>query len=83
MLHQLTVADHEPWRQVTDTALNEYRALFTSVLSMVVRRQPEAGHNISVGLVARSYHLSALAFAEQCLLGRRQADGSRQAPDND
>nr|BFE73882.1 hypothetical protein GCM10020092_071830 [Actinoplanes digitatis] len=33
-------------------------------------RQPDAGHNISLGWAARSYHLRAFAFLEECL-GRR------------
>ena len=69
--YQFTLADHEPWWQATDAALAEYRALFTAAPSMVIRRQPAAGHNISLGWAARPYHLNALAFAEQCLLGRR------------
>jgi pimeloyl-ACP methyl ester carboxylesterase len=68
---QFSVAEHEQWWQVTDADLAEYRALFTAAPRLVVRRQPAAGHNISLGWAARSYHLNALAFAEQCLLRRR------------
>jgi pimeloyl-ACP methyl ester carboxylesterase len=68
---QFSVAEHEQWWQVTDAHLAEYQALFIATPRMVVRRQPAAGHNISLGWAARSYHLNALAFAEQCLLRRR------------
>ena len=68
---QFSVAEHEQWWQVTDADLAEYQALFTAAPHLVVRRQPAAGHNISLGWAARSYHLNALAFAEQCLLRRR------------
>jgi len=68
---QFSVAEHEQWWQVTDADLAEYQALFTATPHLVVRRQPAAGHNISLGWAARSYHLNALAFAEQCLLRRR------------
>ena len=68
---QFSVAEHEQWWQVTDADLAEYQALFTATPRLVVRRQPAAGHNISLGWAARSYHLNALAFAEQCLLRRR------------
>ena len=68
---QFSVAEHEQWWQVTDADLAEYQALFTAAPHVVVRRQPAAGHNISLGWAARSYHLNALAFAEQCLLRRR------------
>ena len=68
---QFSVAEHEQWWRVTDADLAEYQALFTATPRLVVRRQPAAGHNISLGWAARSYHLNALAFAEQCLLRRR------------
>ena len=68
---QFSVAEHEQWWLVTDAHLAEYQALFTATAHLVVRRQPAAGHNISLGWAARSYHLNALAFAEQCLLRRR------------
>jgi pimeloyl-ACP methyl ester carboxylesterase len=70
---QFSVAEHERWWQVTDADLAEYGALFTVTPQLAVRRQPAAGHNISLGWAARSYHLNALAFAEQCLL-RRHGD---------
>jgi pimeloyl-ACP methyl ester carboxylesterase len=70
---QFSVAEHEQWWQVTDADLAEYRALFTAAPRLVVRRQPAAGHNISLGWAARSYHLNALAFAEQCLLSSLRA----------
>lgn len=65
-----SVAEHEKWWQVDDHALTEYRNLFTATPRMVVRRQPRAGHNISLGWAARAYHLSALAFAAECVLTR-------------
>jgi pimeloyl-ACP methyl ester carboxylesterase len=71
--YQFTVAQHERWWQSTDPDLIEYRALFRAVPVMTIRRQASAGHNISLGWAARGYHLNALAFAEQCLLVRRQA----------
>ena len=70
---QFSVAEHEQWWEVSDADLAEYRALFTAVPRLVVRRQPAAGHNISLGWAARSYHLNALAFAEQCLLSSLRA----------
>lgn len=67
---QFSVAEHEKWWQVDDAALAEYRGLFTSTPQMVIRRQPRAGHNISLGWAARPYHLNALAFAAECALIR-------------
>jgi hypothetical protein len=74
--YQFTVAQYERWWQATDIELVEYRALFPAVPLMTIRRQPAAGHNISLGWAARAYHLNALAFAEQCLLARRQVSAA-------
>jgi hypothetical protein len=68
---RLTVAEHEQWWLSSDADLAELRALFTRSPAVVIRRQPAAGHNISLGWAARAYHLGALAFAEQCLLRAR------------
>jgi pimeloyl-ACP methyl ester carboxylesterase len=76
--YQFTVAQYEQWWQATDADLIEYRALFPAVPLMTIRRQPAAGHNISLGWAARAYHLNALAFAEQCLLARRRASAATQ-----
>jgi pimeloyl-ACP methyl ester carboxylesterase len=65
--YRFTVAEHEVWWLHDDAALAEYRALFTATPRMIVRRQPSAGHNISLGWSARPYHLGALAFAEECI----------------
>jgi len=63
---RLTFAEHEAWWRHDDEAL----AALTGMLSqarVIVDRQPAAGHNISLGWAARSYHLRALAFLEECL----------------
>jgi len=67
---QFSVAEHERWWQVDGAALAEYRSLFTSAPRLIIRRQPRAGHNISLGWAARPYHLNALAFAAECILTR-------------
>ena len=40
-------------------------------------RLPEAAHNISLGWAARSDHLRALGFLEECLIRRASAAGHR------
>jgi hypothetical protein len=63
---RFTFAEHESWWRHDDTAL----AALTSPLAtarVVVDRQQGAGHNISLGWAARSYHLRAFAFLEECL----------------
>ncbi|MGW0845335.1 alpha/beta hydrolase [Streptomyces sp. NPDC002787] len=67
---RLTFAEHEEWWRHDDQALAELAAHFTAAPRVSVDRQPEAGHNISLGWAARSYHLRALAFLEDCLTAR-------------
>jgi pimeloyl-ACP methyl ester carboxylesterase len=64
---RLTFAERELWWHHGEQHLAELAGLFTSAPFVTVDRQPEAGHNISLGWVARSYHLRALAFLEECL----------------
>lgn len=65
-------------------------ALFTAAGRVVVNRQPNTGHNISLGRTAPAYHLSVLAFAEECAVARQtgeftgpalQFDGGAPAPE--
>ncbi|MGW1669846.1 alpha/beta hydrolase [Streptomyces sp. NPDC002324] len=67
---RLTFAEHEAWWRHDDEALTELAAHFTGAPHVTVDRQPAAGHNISLGWAARSYHLRALAFLEDCLTVR-------------
>ncbi|MBF6547070.1 alpha/beta fold hydrolase [Nocardia brasiliensis] len=62
-----TFAEHEAlWRRDPNT-LRDMAARFTGAPSVAVERQSGAGHNISLGWAARSYHLRALGFLEDCL----------------
>ena len=67
---RLTFAEHEAWWRHDDAALTDLAAHFTAAPRVHVDRQPAAGHNISLGWAARSYHLRALAFLEDCLVSR-------------
>ncbi|WP_205576436.1 alpha/beta hydrolase [Streptomyces europaeiscabiei] len=67
---RLTFAEHEAWWRHDDAALTDLAAHFTATSRVHVDRQPAAGHNISLGWAARSYHLRALAFLEDCLASR-------------
>jgi pimeloyl-ACP methyl ester carboxylesterase len=69
---RLTFAEHEAWWRHDQDSLAELTTLFGSAL-VTVDRQPDAGHNISLGWAARSYHLRALGFLEQCLYRREAA----------
>ncbi|WP_433603425.1 alpha/beta hydrolase [Nocardia sp. CA-135953] len=70
--YQLSVSEYERCWRCTDADLAEYRALFRAASVMEIRRHPAAGHNISLGWAARSYHLAAFAFAERCLYAYRK-----------
>lgn len=64
---RLTFAEHELWWRNDEEDLNEIAELFTAAPFVTIDRQSDAGHNLSLGWVARSYHLRALAFLEECL----------------
>ncbi|WP_328973669.1 alpha/beta hydrolase [Streptomyces sp. NBC_00239] len=64
---RLTFAEHELWWRHGEDDLDGLAGLFGAAPFVTVDRQPDAGHNISLGWVARSYHLRALAFLEECL----------------
>lgn len=75
---RFTFAEHEYWWRHEESAV----AALLRPLSLArtrVERQPHAGHNISLGWAARSYHLKALAFLEECLLEREVAAARPQA----
>ncbi|PAZ16845.1 alpha/beta hydrolase [Streptomyces sp. SA15] len=67
---RLTFAEHESWWRHDPDALTDLTAAFTAAPRVTIDRQPAAGHNISLGWAARSYHLRALAFLEECLVSR-------------
>ncbi|MEU9299996.1 alpha/beta fold hydrolase [Streptomyces sp. NPDC048269] len=67
---RFTFAEHEPWWRYDREALAELRSRLTAAPSVHVDRQPDAGHNISLGYAARPYHLRCLGFFEDCLVRR-------------
>lgn len=74
---RLTFAEYEAWWRHDERALDELAGLLSAAPRVVVDRQPGAGHNISLGWVARTYHLRALAFVEECLVHRQTAAAAR------
>lgn len=66
---RLTFAEHEGWWLHGEQDIAELTARLTAAPLVRVEHQPDAGHNISLGWAARSYHLRALAFFEECLAG--------------
>jgi pimeloyl-ACP methyl ester carboxylesterase len=66
---RLTFAEHERWWHHDEASL----ARMTDLLAaprVLVDRLGHAGHNISLGFAARTYHLRSLAFFEECLTER-------------
>ncbi|GHH30543.1 alpha/beta hydrolase [Streptomyces lanatus] len=66
---RFTFAEQERWWRCDDEALAALRSPLAAP-RVVIDHQPDAGHNISLGWAARTYHLRALAFLEECLLAR-------------
>lgn len=66
---RLTFAEHESWWRHDEEAVREMTSHFATG-HLTVDHQSAAGHNISLGWAARSYHLRALAFLEECLTRR-------------
>ena len=68
-----TLGDHERVWSTGPAALAEVAALFTASPRVAAVEQPDAGHNLSLGLSAMAYHLKVLSFAEECVLARENA----------
>jgi pimeloyl-ACP methyl ester carboxylesterase len=76
---QFSVAGYEKVWQTDDSALTEIAALFSSAPRFKANRQPDAGHNISLGHTALDYHAKVFSFAEECVAAARSADEEEEA----
>jgi len=65
-----SIAEYERVWQTDDSAVTEITAMFSGAPRFAVHRQPEAGHNISLGHTAPDYHAEVLSFAEECVAAR-------------
>jgi pimeloyl-ACP methyl ester carboxylesterase len=74
-----SIAEYEKVWQTDPSEVAEIEAMFAGVPRFVVHRQPEAGHNISLGHTAGSYHSTVLAFAEECCSAQKH--DTRESPD--
>ncbi len=59
------------WRNDPE-ALLTVAELFTAAPRVVVDKQFDGGHNLSLGYTATAYHLRVLAFVEECIAGRSE-----------
>jgi pimeloyl-ACP methyl ester carboxylesterase len=64
---EYSAAEHERVWDTSAAALTGIAGLFTSSPRVVVSEMPDSGHNLSVGLSARTYHLRVLSFVEECI----------------
>ncbi|MFE5580125.1 alpha/beta hydrolase [Kitasatospora sp. NPDC056531] len=69
---RFTFAEQEQWWHFDEEAIAALRRPLAAP-RVAVDHQPDAGHNISLGWAARTYHLRALAFLEECLLAHDAA----------
>lgn len=80
---RFTAGDHERVWSNDLPALAEVGALFTGSPRVVLNRQPNTAHNISVGITATAYHLGLLAFAEECLVAAAHGEFTGPTPQFD
>ncbi|CAL9618617.1 hypothetical protein SUDANB6_05809 [Streptomyces sp. enrichment culture] len=73
---RFTFAEQEQWWRFDEEAVAALTAPLAAT-KVTVDHQPDAGHNISLGWAARTYHLRALGFLEECLLARDAAPPRR------
>jgi hypothetical protein len=67
---QFSIAEYEKVWQTDDSALTEITDLFAGAPRFTVHRQPDTGHNISLGYTAADYHSKVVSFAEECVAAR-------------
>jgi len=65
-----SIAEYEKVWQTDDSAITEIAAMFSGSPRFTVHRQPDAGHNMSLGHTAADYHAKVLAFANECATAR-------------
>lgn len=78
---RFTFAEQEQWWRFDEAAVTALTAPLTAARTVRVEELPDAGHNISLGWAARTYHLRALGFLEENLLALDAAPaGARPVP---
>ncbi|BBX63438.1 thioesterase [Mycobacterium saskatchewanense] len=62
-----SIAEHEKVWQNDPSAVSAIEAMFSTAPSFTLHRQPDAGHNISLGHTAADYHAKVFSFADECV----------------
>lgn len=78
---RLTFAEHEAWWLHDEPDIADLTSQLTKAPLVRVERQPDAGHNISLGRVARCYHLRAFAFFEEYLTSATETTARSTPPE--
>lgn len=65
-----SIAEHEKVWQTDDSAVQEIISMLSGVPRFALHRQPDAGHNISLGHCAPEYHAKVLGFVDECVAAR-------------
>ena len=73
---QFSIAEHEKVWQSDPPAQAEITALFSGVPRFHINEQSDAGHNISLGYTAATYHSTVLSFADECVNGQTSDEQS-------
>lgn len=64
---RFTLGEHERvWRN-DDSAMAQIAGLFSNAPRVQLWRQPDAGHNLSLGHTAGDYHRSVLSYVQECI----------------
>ena len=74
---QFSIAEYEKVWQTDDAAMTEITAMFSGSPRFTINRQPEAGHNISLGHSAADYHAKVFSFAEECIAASTAEEAAR------
>lgn len=73
---RFSIAEHEKVWENDTSAMAEIAGLFSSSPRFIVHRQPDAGHNLSLGHTAADYHATVLSFAGECVAAGTRGAGS-------
>jgi hypothetical protein len=69
-----SIAEHERVWQADDSAVAEITEMFSAAPRFAVHRQPDSGHNISLGHAAADYHATVFEFVDDCVAAIDEAD---------
>jgi pimeloyl-ACP methyl ester carboxylesterase len=76
---QFSIAEYERVWQTDASAMTEVAGLFSGSPRFTVHRQPDAGHNISLGYTAADYHSKVFSFAQECAAGSADTQADLEA----